>query len=234
MLRRMRGGPQTPFAARIAANHMLFSLTKKFIFIANQKTASTAIEKVLAPHADLRLLRAEFGKHLAFKRVIEHFGWLTTRVALKDIFVFGVIRDPVDYIVSMYNAHTKERFRGIGNLYTGEMSFEQFLSVWAANHPDHVRPQISRFKSADGELAANFLISFDRLQEGLEVVAKRIQVPALANLPLENQSPQKISRGDLTPRQIIWIENHMLGDADAIRHDCNRFRVPEAARTGEE
>jgi len=79
-------------------------------------------------------------------------------------------------------------------------------------------------------LAANFLISYDRLQEGLEVVAERIQVPALAQLPLENQSPQKISRGDLTPRQITWIENHMRGDADAIRHDCNRLRVPEAVQ----
>src|SRR4051812_39959950 len=167
MLRRMRGGPQTPFAARIAANHMLFSLTKKFIFIANQKTASTSIEKVLAPHADLRLLRSEFGKHLPFARVIEHFGWLTTRVALKELFIFGVMREPVDYVLSMYNAHCKERFRGIPHLYTGGMSFEKFLSVWVPNHPDQMKPQISRFMSADGKMVANLLISYDRLQEGL-------------------------------------------------------------------
>src|SRR5436190_23571718 len=208
---------------------MLFSLKKKFIFIANQKTASTAIEKVLAPHADLRLLRAEFGKHLPFKTVIEHFGWLSTRIALMDLFMVGVSREPVDYVLSMYNAHTKPRFQPRPELYTGDMNFEQFMSVWVPAHPDQLRPQISRFTSADGKIATNLLITFDRLREGLEMVAERLDVPALTKLPRENESPRKMSRADIAPKHIAWIENHMRADAEAIRLHGNRLRLPEAA-----
>jgi hypothetical protein len=208
---------------------MLFSLTKKFLFIANLKTASTAIEKMLAPHADLRLLRSEFGKHLTFARFVKHFEYLAGRIDMNEVFVFGVMREPVDYVGSMYNSHSKERFRGIPNLYTGEMSFEQFLSRWAPDHPDQLRPQISRFTRANGDVAANFLISYDKLQEGLEVVAERIKVPALTKLPRENESPRRVSRADLSADQIGWIEERLHKDVDAIRRHCNQLRFPERA-----
>jgi len=109
------------------------------------------------------------------------------------------------------------------------MSFEEFLAVWVPNHPDQMKPQISRFMSADGKMVANFLISYDRLQEGLEVVAERIKVPALARLPRENESPRAVSRADLAPGQIAWIEEHLRRDVEAMGRYCNRLRLPEAA-----
>ena len=207
---------------------MLFSLTKKFLFIANLKTASTSIEKVLAPHADIRLLRSEFDKHLSFAKFIRHFGWLANRVGMDEVFVFGVIREPVDYVLSLYNGHSKERFRDRPALYTGDMDFAQFLSVWVPGHPDQLKPQISRFKTAEGTIAANLLISFDRLHEGLEIVAERLKIPVLTKLPRENESPRRITRTDLAPDQIAWIEDRMKTDVEAISHYCDRLIYSES------
>jgi hypothetical protein len=153
---------------------------------------------------------------------------------MNEVFVFGVIREPVDYVISMYNAHTKPRFQARPGLYTGDMSFEQFMSVWVPGHLDQLKPQISRFTSADGKVATNLLITFDRLHEGLEIVAQRLNVPALTKLPHENESPRKISRADIAPEHIAWIENHMRADAEAIRLHGDRLRLPEAAEVGGE
>ncbi len=50
---------------------MLLSLTKKFLFIANLKTASTSIERVLNGHCELRLTHSPFGKHQTFAEFVE-------------------------------------------------------------------------------------------------------------------------------------------------------------------
>ena len=78
---------------------MLLSLSKKFLFIANLKTASTAIERVLAPHCELRLTSSPFGKHQSFVEFAERFRWLLSVTAIEDLFIFGVIRDPVDFVL---------------------------------------------------------------------------------------------------------------------------------------
>jgi hypothetical protein len=46
------------------------------------------------------------------------------------VFVFGVIRDPVDYVVSLYNSQQKPAFIGHPN-YTGDISFEIFWDTWS-------------------------------------------------------------------------------------------------------
>ncbi len=208
---------------------MLFSLTRKFLFIANLKTASTAIEVVLGPHAELRLVQSEFGKHLSYAKFLQHFEWLTKRTDMNEVFVWGVIRDPVDYVISIYNAHTKDRFRDRPRLYTGGMDFARFLESWVPDHPDQMRPQISRFLRADGLPATHFLITLDKLQEGLEIVADKINVPALKKMQRDNESPPVLNRGNLTADQIAWIERRFRKDIGAIDRWGNRLRDPNAA-----
>lgn len=202
---------------------MLFSLTRKFLFIANLKTASSSIEKVLAKYAEVRLQQSQFGKHLPFPDFVEHFKWLVNRVDMNEVFVFGVIREPVDYVLSIFNSHTKEHFRGNPRLYTGGMDFDRFMTKWFPKNADQLRPQISRFTAADGRLATNFLISYDKLYEGLDIVAKKLKTPELLNLPRENASPRVLNREDLTGDQIAWIEDRMQKDVDAIARYSNRL-----------
>jgi hypothetical protein len=200
---------------------MLLSLTKKFLFVANLKTASTSIERVLSPHCELRLNQSRFGKHQSFSEFAERFKWLLSCTNINDIFIFGVMRDPVDYVVSIYNSHRRDVFRENRRLYTGDMDFAQFISQWAPKNADQLRPQHLRFTSAEGRLVTNLLISYDKLEEGLQIVADRIGVPDLKDLPRTNVSPSGTGRDNLEPEQVAWIEQKFSRDKEIIQRHCN-------------
>jgi hypothetical protein len=202
---------------------MLLSLNKKFLFIANLKTASTAIERVLSPYCELRLTQSNHGKHQTFVETAERFRWLLSVANIEDLFIFGVIRDPVDFVVSIYNSHKREQFKGDARLYTGDMDFARFLSHWVPKNADQLKNQYVRFVSTEGRLITNLLISYDKLDEGLEVVANRIGVSELTKLPRANDSPQGIGRNDLTPEQHHWIEQRFRKDREFIERHADKI-----------
>lgn len=207
---------------------MLLSLTKKFLFLANLKTASTSIERVLGPHCELRLNQSRFGKHQSFSEFAERFKWLLACVNVNDLFIFGVMRDPVEYVLSIYNSHKRDVFRDTPRLYTGEMDFGQFISQWAPRNADQLRQQYLRFTSAEGRLVTNLLISYDRLEDGLALVADRFNVPELKNIPKMNVSPRGAVREDLAPEQISWIEQKFQRDKEIIDRHCNVLHEPQS------
>jgi len=203
---------------------LLLSLTKKFLFIANLKTASTSIERVLAPYSELRLTQSQFAKHQTFAEFAERFRWMLSLVNMQDLFIFGVIRDPVDFTLSLYNSHKRDQFKDNPRLYTGEMDFAQFLAQWVPRNADQLKNQYVRFLGSEGRPITNLLISYDKLEAGLEIVAKRIGAPELANLPRTNTSPDgALKRGDLTPAQIDWIEQRFRRDRDFIARQADRL-----------
>ena len=71
---------------------MLISLSKRFIFVANLKTASTAIEQALSPYSEISLNRAEWGKHSSLANIQAQFAWIFDIVKFEDFVIFGVIR----------------------------------------------------------------------------------------------------------------------------------------------
>jgi sulfotransferase famil protein len=202
---------------------MLLSLTKKFLFIANLKTASTSIERVLAPHAELRLTQSNHAKHQTFIEFAERFRWMLSLSNIEDLFIFGVIRDPVDFVISLYNSHKRDQFKNNPRLYTGDMDFTKFMAQWVPKNADQLKNQHLRFVSAEGRLITNLLISYDKLSEGLEVVAARLNVPDLGTLPKMNTSPSGITRADLTQEQLDWIEQRFKRDREFINRHANKL-----------
>ena len=202
---------------------MLLSLTKKFLFIANLKTASTAIERVLAPHCELRLTQSQFGKHQSFAEFAERFRWLLGVAGIEDLFIFGVIRDPVDFVLSIYNSHRREQFKDNPRLYTGDMDFARFVAQWVPRNADQLKNQYLRFVSAEGRLITNLLISYDKLDTGLEMVADRLGVPDLLKLPRANTSPPGLAREQLTQEQVDWIDGRFRKDREFIERHSNRL-----------
>lgn len=200
---------------------MLLSLSKKFMFIANLKTASTAIERVLAPHCELRLTSSQWGKHQSFVEFAERFRWLLGCTSIDDLFIFGVIRDPVEFVLSLYNSHKREQFKENARLYTGDMDFARFIAQWVPRNADQLKNQYLRFVSAEGRLITNLLISYEKLEAGLEIVANRLGVPDLTKLPRANTSPDGMKRADLTQEQIDWIEQRFRKDREFIERHAN-------------
>jgi hypothetical protein len=198
---------------------MLLSLTHKFLFVANLKTASTSIEAALTNFAEVRIRQTEFGKHDTLSEISEKIPWVRRYVPFKEFFVFGVIRDPVDYLLSLYNAHSKENLRGSA-MPTRGMDFETFLDVWCKDNPQ-AAPQHRRFVDRHGRFQMNHLIDYDSLSKEFVEICARLELGEV-RLKHLNLSPETLNRTNLTDAQIARIERDYAEDYALIR---NRPRV---------
>ena len=158
---------------------MLISLSKKFIFIANLKTASTSIEDVLAPYAEIRLTRSEWGKHRALSALETSFPEVFAEHPLSRFFIFGVIREPVDWLRSFYRSHKGVSFEGTP-LSTMDMTFARFIDEWTPAHQDQVVAQTEKFVDAQGVLAVDYLLRFDRLPRDFANLCTILDLPQIA------------------------------------------------------
>lgn len=195
---------------------MLISLSKQFIFIASPKTASTAIENYLRRYAEIRLTRTPWGKHFSLAEVENHFSWLRLRLPAMQLFVFGVIRDPVDYVLSIYNSHRKPAFADQRH-YTGNVPFASFWPEFSRQRSSWLsRPQVSRFMRADGQLGADCIIDYAHLQAAWPLLCQRLDVPE-EPLKLANTSPKEAQRDDLPATIIGEIYDYFAEDVKALQ-----------------
>jgi hypothetical protein len=165
---------------------MLISLSKKFIFVANMKTASTSIEKCLRPYCEICMDRSEWGKHISVGHAELRFARVFEWIPRFEFFAFGAIREPVDWLVSLYQSHRGSQFRGTP-LDTSDMSFEQFLDLWVAANPDQTIPQVTTLLDTRHELAVDFIIRHEKLVEDFAAVCALLDIPRF-DLPHENPS----------------------------------------------
>jgi hypothetical protein len=201
---------------------MLIGLREKFIFIATQKTASTAIETALAPRADIRLTESQFGKHMTVSQMMQNLPWLFNETKPDQFFIFGVIRDPLEFTLSLFNSHLHPGFRNMPHVYTGGMRFSDFLADWVPRNLPQIVPQHSRFLDGEGRIGANYIITYARLQEGLRAVAQQLGGRPFPRLKTLNSSPPGIDRRNLKPLEIAWVEQHFAQDYRFITRYCDR------------
>lgn len=201
---------------------MLIGLSKKFIFIASLKTASTTIEEVLGKYAEICLVESPFGKHMTFATMEKRFSWLFEEVPLSKFFVFGVIRDPVEFALSLYNSHRADEFNDRPTLFTGNITFEEFRTVWVQCNQGQAQPQSNYFIDSSGENRANYVISYDHLVDGLNNVFHKLGLPP-EQIPTSNKSPQGLTKDDLTQDDIQWCHQHYHKDYVFMDRYCNKI-----------
>jgi len=199
---------------------MLLSLSHKFVFVANLKSASSAIEAAIGTHAEIRLIQTRFGKHDGLSAISQRFAWVQRYVPYDEFFVFGVIRDPVDYLLSLYNSHQKPYFDGKRPSTKG-LSFDFFLEEWC-QRSWQARPQFQRFTDEHGRFRMDHLIALDRLSDEFAGVCKHIGIDA-AQLGHVNASPAVLNRAELTPAQIEKVQERYKDDYELIRNRPKRF-----------
>jgi Sulfotransferase family len=199
---------------------MLLSLSRKFVFVANLKSASSTIETALAERAEIRLTQTRFGKHDGLTQISQKFAWVKRYVPYEELFVFGVIRDPVDFLLSLYNSHHKTAFDGKQHSTKG-LSFDDFLEVWCAKSWQ-ARPQSLRFKDEHGRLKMTHLIPLERLGEEFPLLCERLKIEA-PDLGRVNPSPAVLERRDLTQAQIARVRERYAEDYATIKDRPQAF-----------
>jgi hypothetical protein len=195
---------------------MLISLSHRFVFVANVKTASTSIEAALRPHAEIAISETRFGKHIGLAEIEKRFDFIFRKQPLDSFFVFAVVRDPVDMLVSVYASHHKPEFVGQSH-YTGGLSFDEFLEVFRRKQSWQLVPQVQRLKDRSGRLRLDYLIDFDRLEAQFQEVVSLLGLPPTP-LPAYNESPDVLSPQDVSPEARKSI-------AEAYRRDIRIRRI---------
>jgi hypothetical protein len=206
---------------------MLISLSHRFVFVANVKTASTSIESALRPYAEIAISETRFGKHASLAQIQDRFAFIFNKQPIESFFTFGVIRDPVDLLVSVYSSHHKPEFRTEPH-YTGNQTFDEFLDSFRRRQSWQIVPQSQRLSDKAGKIRLDYVIDFDRLDAQFADVLALIGLPPTP-LPTYNESPDVMSPADVPAATRASIEADYRRDRRVRRVLAGRWlRAPDA------
>lgn len=188
---------------------MLIGVKKRFVFIANSKTASTSIEAMLTPFAEINRIGSPKRKHISWQQCREEYGFVFDNplYAPETFFRFGVIREPAEWIRSWYNYRFTQG-ASVAARFKNERSFEEF---WASDDWVKRKSQQSKFIDADGISRFDLIIPLERLSEALPLVQGTLDIPA-SPLPRENKSKFSLSRKDIHHELIAEINDYYAAD----------------------
>jgi hypothetical protein len=161
---------------------------RKFLFVAPLRVGTTSIENALSSVTEIRISRTDLGKHLVLAEIEERFRFLFRLVPLDDFFVFSCIRDPVEWLSSLYTFHKRAAFKDNRAAYTGDLDFPEFYRSWTERNSWMLRPQHHWFCDESGVLRADLLLRVSHLQHDFETVKKRLQLPRKIRLRHVNRT----------------------------------------------
>ena len=166
----------------------------KFIFIANTKCASTSIESSeIADVADIKLINSNIGKHMSIGKVCEKFDFIFKEYKTQGFFKFGIIRNPLDWVVSWFNFRSRTQLKEPSHPnhenYTGEMTFSEF---WHSNKNKHfLKPQYQSFFAKGKNIQLDYIMLHEKLLDHIAVVET---VLSLNSLTIQNKNKSSVKR----------------------------------------
>lgn len=175
---------------------MQIGFGKKFIFVANTKTASTSIEAALMRYSDIVRAGDPRRKHISLYEGLRTYPVVFNNPHHRPeaYFKFGVMRDPIDWICSWYRYRSSNQ---VESPLPRNMSFAEFWqqadwNIRYANGQKHL--QNSMFTAPDGSLLADVVIPYPKVGEMFAEICHLLKVEA--PLPRRNVS-QRTDTGDI-------------------------------------
>lgn len=144
---------------------MLISTSRRFIFAANTKTASTSIEHVLTPYSDIVYDGEPAIKHMPLVAARQRHPELFDAEGDGGFFRFGVMRDPLDWIASWYRYRSGNE---VESPLPSDMTFADFWERkdWNILHPNgrgkYLQSDI--FCDAEGAVLADVILPYHTLE----------------------------------------------------------------------
>jgi hypothetical protein len=190
---------------------MLIGVEKRFVFVANSKTASTSIERALLQHAEIHRAGTPQRKHIPLRTALREYRFLFGRkkYAPETFFKFGVMRDPADWIQSWYRYR---KGNTVAHPISKETTFEDFWKDWLAKpeKPKQKRQQKKFFVKVDGNLIADYIIPYPELDSHFATITNGLGIEAqLAN---HNVSKIKSLDDSLSDATLTEIRTHFAED----------------------
>jgi len=201
---------------------MLIGVAKRFVFVANTKTASSSIEALLAPHAEISRPGGPAAKHSSIGQIRYVYSFLFNQPdhAPETFFTFGVMRDPIDWIGSWY------RFRR-GNKVEAplprDLSFRDFWARqdWNIRRGDGTpNLQSNLFCNYRGEVMVDMILPYERLNDLFPRVLQGLGIAgALPQLNVSALGPETL---DIPADLVDQMRAHYAPDY-ALRDRMDRL-----------
>lgn len=209
---------------------MLIGVKKRFVFIANSKTASTSIEHTLVAHAEIQRGGTAQRKHIHLRDALIEYDFLFGQSAypISSFFTFGVMRDPLDWITSWYRYR---RGNKVESRLPADMAFADFWAMndWNRSSADG-KPllQSDYFLDKAGAPIVDYIIPYEDLAAHFSVVCAGLGVPQLA-LASKNVSVIKTVDDSLSPALMAEIRSFYATDY-ALRDRIAEINAAGAAK----
>jgi hypothetical protein len=204
---------------------MLIKYTEenKFLFVANPRCASTSIlHSKIAEISEIKLTDGRRGKHMIIEDIHEKFNFIFEdrykEYNFNNFFKFGIIRAPLDRVVSWFNFWSRLELSNPKHIkYAGEMSFTEF---WHLNkNQGFLRPQSNYFFSTKNKsIRVDYLVRYEKLSEDLSLIQGILGLDSL-NLPKLNESSvRRINPNDVEDSIKEEIRERFRSDYDLIEN----------------
>ncbi|HUF57319.1 MAG TPA: sulfotransferase family 2 domain-containing protein [Thermohalobaculum sp.] len=167
---------------------MLISVSKRFVFVANTKAASTSFEHRLFPYCEIQRAGTPERKHIPLAKILGHeyrFLFDNPDYPADTFFKFGVIRDPIEWIGSWYRYRKGNKTQAP---IPAGMSFQDFYEKMDWNFVGWGRKflQSDKFRSESGHILADYLIPYEDLEVHAKIIFDAYGIEG--DLPKKNSS----------------------------------------------
>ena len=197
---------------------MLLSKKKRYIYIHIPKTAGVSVKNALLPLSvnNLQLLLWHVSKHIKFAGVLSSQKFPTHIVASdligligRDVFdsyfSFAFVRNPWDWLVSLYKYMLKSADHPKHSFVKGLGTFDEFIRWRCARQ---IRLQKDFICSKDGKQLVDFVGRFERIDEDFQRICFKIGIStSLPKLNISNTKPYREFYTDET-RDLVMSAYH--------------------------
>ena len=183
---------------------------RDFVLLALPKTASTTLERTLAPYATEVVGSPPSRKHLparGFVHTVAHD--LAAQGRPRDSYeLVTMFREPIAWLESWWRYRARDDARRS----TADMSFEEFALHYLAGHDDAPVPKgrPARFVQARGVVEVDRIFSVDRTDVWTAWFSARIGEP----LAFERRNASAAARGELSPATREALVVHFAPEYD--------------------
>lgn len=160
---------------------MLMSLSERYVFLANPKAASGSFEAAYGNRceiascnnagAGLHPVTRRAGKHISYRMFEENFApFFASYLPIEHFFVFGIMRDPMKRLRSLFRYLTRPQAKG-GSQLPGMADFSDFVDHVVERKPIggriRAQPRYTFFMDSNELISLNYLIRMEDMQRSL-------------------------------------------------------------------
>jgi hypothetical protein len=147
--------------------------------------------ELLSNESEISIRNSEFGKHANLKYIENRFGFLVDLIR-SNVKIISIVRQPHKRLESLYQSHYSNDFIEREELFTGNMSAEDFIETWCIRHAAQIPSTYSMCLGLDDQFAADYLINFENLENDLRVCMDHFDIE-IEEVPTVHLSEKKLT-----------------------------------------